>query len=844
MRPDTRRNPFRARHPFRPSPTAAAGCLAAVLAGVPCLAPAPLSAQWTNRYPRVQGYGHQIYLEGYEMPTLTSGPIDPAAAPDGNRLAFASHGWIWVLDLTDGGARRLTSGAEMDARPAWSPDGGRVAFVRDDTRDTWIVVVDAATGAEVLRENTPAIELDPAFSADGERLYFASASAGTIDLWALDLASGEKDRVTDAAGIELKPQPGGRSLVYLAKGRGADRVVVAGLDGSGPRTLVEGSIASMARPALSPDGSTVAVNWPTQAGWELRLIDVDDPAGSILLVGPPGTGGGTPLTPAWSQPGGEWVYYSRGDGNRPMRLYRVPAAGGPAEEVVVRAWDWGVETGTVRVRTTLEAGGPPAPARLDVVDASGHPAVPTGSRPWFDGQSGRVYAYSTGVAEYTVPVGSATVAAVQGLATPEVARTVEVAAGRTTEVELTLAPVWDARAGGWVSGEHHFHLNYGGPYDLAPEDLVPMMRGEALDVATPLLANLHNRFEDQDLWGWRRAGEGPLIRFGQEVRSHFLGHVGLIDIGDFFWPWVWGPGYQVYGDDDRANAEALGHARSRGGLGYYVHPVNARAAERAEPWSEVPFPDLAPSVPVELVADAVLGDLDALEVVCLWSDEVATTQVWHRLLNLGIPVAPSAGTDVMNNFFRTMAVGTARVYAMTDGALNWPAYMAALREGRSFVTNGPFPDFRLEGVGPGGVVAAGSAAWTLDLASAGSVERVEVLVNGAVAWRSDGLDGPGSRRYQGSLELPRGGWVAARAVGGDTEWPSMASYPFAHTAPIWIGEVGSTEPGARMRAAGELAQALRVARNRLVIGYGDADIPNLLARFDRAEARLEEWSRP
>ena len=814
------------------------------------LGPATVSAQWTNRYPRVQGYGHQVYLEGYEMPTLTNGPIDPAPSPDGTRLAFASHGWIWVMDLVDGSVRRLTSGGEMDARPAWSPDGARVAFVRDDTRDTWIAVVDAATGAEVLRENTPAIELDPAFSADGARLYFASASAGTIDLWALTLASGEKRPVTDVSGIELKPQPGANSLVYLAKGGGSDRVMVRELDasgelaGAGPRTLVEGSIASMARPALSPDGSAVAINWPTQAGWELRLVNVDNPRGSVLLVGPGDTGGGTPLTPAWSRPGGEWVYFSRAPDNGLMRLYRVRAAGGPVEEVVVRAWDWGVETGTVRVRTTLVAGGPPAPARVGVVDGSGHPAVPAGSRPWFDGQSGRVYAYSPGIAEFTVPAGSATIAAVQGLATPEVARTVEVAAGRVTEVEVTLSPVWDARAAGWVSGEHHFHLNYGGPYDLAPADLVPMMEGEALDVATPLLANLHNRFEDQDLWGWDRSGEGPLIRFGQEVRSHFLGHVGLIGIGDFFWPWVWGPGYQVYGTDDRENAEALGHARSRGGFGYYVHPVNARGAERPQPWSEVPFGTLAASVPVELVADAVLGDLDALEVVCLWSDETTTTQVWHRFLNLGIPVAPSAGTDVMSNFFRTMAVGTTRVYAMTGGELNWPTYMDALREGRTFVTNGPFLEFRLGEEGPGGVVPPGRATWTLDLSSAGAVESVDVLVNGEVAWQSDGLDGPGSRRYRGALDLPEGGWVAVRAVGGETEWPSMASYPFAHTAPVWIGEVGSTEPGARTRAARELTEVLRVARDRLVAGYGEVEIPNLLARFDRARVRLEAWAIP
>jgi hypothetical protein len=30
-------------------------------------------AQWTNRYPKVNGFNHHVYLEGYELPTLGSG---------------------------------------------------------------------------------------------------------------------------------------------------------------------------------------------------------------------------------------------------------------------------------------------------------------------------------------------------------------------------------------------------------------------------------------------------------------------------------------------------------------------------------------------------------------------------------------------------------------------------------------------------------------------------------------------------------------------------------------------------------------------------------------------------
>ena len=800
------------------------------------LVPATADAQWTNRYPKVAGYGHHVYLEGYELPTLTAGPIDPAPSPDGERVAFASRGWIWVMDLASGVARRLTRGGGIDARPAWSPDGELIAFVRDDTEDTEIVWVAASGGAELGRVDSPGLELDPAFSADGTKIFYSSAESETraLDLWAVDIETGERRRVTDAPGIELKPQPGERALVYLWKGGGRDRVVVRSGDSTEPRTLLEGSIASMARPALSPDGSTVAVNWPTQEGWDLRLLNVADPGPSILLAS-----GGLPLTPAWD-PSGEWVYFAEADDGERLNLKRVRAAGGPVEAVEVTAWDWGAATANLRIRTVTEEGGAPVAARLAVVDGAGHPLVPDGPASRFDGQSGRVFFYSPGVVELTVPGGEVTVSAVQGLATPEASATVQVgAASGAAEVEVVLSPVWDARSGGWSSGEHHFHLNYGGPYDLSPDDLMPMMRGEALDFATPLLANLHNRFEDQDLWAWRHTGGPPFVRFGQEVRSHFLGHLGLIGIDDLFWPWVWGPGYQVYGSDDRVNAEPLRHARAQGGFQYYVHPVSTRGMPRATPWAEASIADLYGSVPIELVADAVLGDLDALEVVCLWSDEVLTSQIWYLLLNAGIPIVPSAGTDVMNNFYRTMAIGTSRVYAQTGTEENWSTYMDALRNGRSFVTNGPFLDFSVDGAGPGHIVSGGEVAWSLDVATATEVDRVEVLVNGEVAWSGEGLDGPGSRRFAGDLTLPEGGWVAARAVGGPARWPMMANYPFAHTAPVWIGSVGSSDPVARKAAAAELLAILGVARLRLTAGYGGADIPNLVGRFDAARERLE-----
>jgi TolB protein len=144
------------------------------------------------------------------------------------------------------------------------------------------------------------------------------------------------------------------------------------------------------------------------------------------------------------------------------------------------------------------------------------------------------------------------------------------------------------------------------------------------------------------------------------------------------------------------------------------------------------------------------------------------------------------------------------------------------------------------------VVARGrrQAAWALDLHSAVPVDSVEIIVNGRAVARLDGTVSSGSRRYEGQVRLPAGGWIAARALGGPTvQWPAMDSYGFAHTAPIWIVDRGSTVPEVRRAAAADLLAALEVAERRLREAYAGTPIPHLEAQFRRARERLEAAGR-
>ncbi len=104
--------------------------------------------QWTHRYPKLANVSHHVYLEGYNLPTLNQGATDPAVSPDGKTVAIAARGWIWLMDTTTREAKRLSKSGAVDSRPAWSPDGRQIVFVRDDTKDTSIILIDAASGTQ------------------------------------------------------------------------------------------------------------------------------------------------------------------------------------------------------------------------------------------------------------------------------------------------------------------------------------------------------------------------------------------------------------------------------------------------------------------------------------------------------------------------------------------------------------------------------------------------------------------------------------------------------------------------------------------------------------------------
>jgi serine/threonine-protein kinase len=159
-----------------------------------------------------------------------------ALAPDGRRLAVGAGSGagdlnIWIKQLDRGPVTRLSFGGG-DRRPAWSPDGRMVAFIRD-TGSTSIVTGRYADGS---RPDTTLFRLDRQvqeveWSRDGKWLVGRTdnGNAGAGDLVGVRSGGDTTPVVLVASSFtELHPaiSPDGRWLAYTSNESGNNEVYV------------------------------------------------------------------------------------------------------------------------------------------------------------------------------------------------------------------------------------------------------------------------------------------------------------------------------------------------------------------------------------------------------------------------------------------------------------------------------------------------------------------------------------------------------------------------------------------------------------------------------------------
>jgi hypothetical protein len=273
--------------------------------------------------------------------------------------------------------------------------------------------------------------------------------------------------------------------------------------------------------------------------------------------------------------------------------------------------------------------------------------------------------------------------------------------GRAIDPEFRLRRWSEVREKGYFNGDLHAHLP-------VPKEAHAQMRAEDLNTLTLLhLADKDYALPVNECFSGQldsHSTPGCEIFVSQEIQDFQMGHLTLLNLSNLV------AGYPDIG----------------GGLEYWKsrpHWDLVRAMRAARAQNGMVFWSHLCSLPGEqLPIGIALGLVDGVELVTwndptqfpnhlepwLWSGKsqaefpvMRALDLYYQFLNAGFRLPAGAGTD---KFGEEIPLGSNRTFARLDGPANYASWLASVKAGKTFVSNGPILDFEVDGHQAGDVI--------------------------------------------------------------------------------------------------------------------------------------------
>ncbi|MDA1228910.1 MAG: CehA/McbA family metallohydrolase [Chloroflexi bacterium] len=410
-----------------------------------------------------------------------------------------------------------------------------------------------------------------------------------------------------------------------------------------------------------------------------------------------------------------------------------------------------------------ETSGERVAARVQVLDSRGMFIHPPGAI--LKVGTGAPFFYSDGAFEVEVIRGPTQVIVERGTEYAPVIVKLDVPPNGAKAVEITLKRWSGLAQQGWHPGNTHIHYDEkeGRPderlqLDPRIEDLrmtaVSILKRGSLEYAT-------NKYPIGVLTDFSSAHHyvqsGEESRHNQEPWTIGYGHIMLLNIRNAVEPLSRGVLIDAFEPDYPPLSFACDDARRQGGLVIWCH--NGQGME----------------APVA----AALGKLDAFNLFDpSWND--AEYDIYYQMLNAGMRLPASTGSD----WYISSAN---RVYSYTGGAFDYESWLQALRDGRTFITNGPALHLEVNGQTPGAEIETDvgrKLAVRIHWQSHYPVNRIELLYNGNIVAGEAFSEGSTDGELQADVEVNADGWIAAKASSDARD--SFFQPVFAHTSPVYV----------------------------------------------------------
>jgi eukaryotic-like serine/threonine-protein kinase len=336
--------------------------------------------------------GNRNVARLFRVPIL-GGPPEPQAiedldtaptfSPDGKRLAFLRNNYEAQRELrisnTDGTGQKVlvtttTLCSAPLARPAWSPDGGTIAWVREEGTRYFLQLVDVRTGAmRALGEKTWDGAKDVEWLPNGRGLLLVARNASLSaepQIWLVEYPSGAAYPLTNDVGgySTVGVSSDGKTLVSV-RVETRSNIWVAPIEDPAKAIQITSN-------SLNADGSgglawtpSGGLAYTSKAGGKPDLWILEKLGSQARRL----TDDPSPETTPAVSPDGRTIVFSATLPGVGRVIWRIDADGSNRRQISPGSWDWGpvftkdgrwviyTDTDLLRPRRISLEGGPPEP---------------------------------------------------------------------------------------------------------------------------------------------------------------------------------------------------------------------------------------------------------------------------------------------------------------------------------------------------------------------------------------------------------------------------------------------------------------------------------------------------
>jgi TolB protein len=233
-----------------------------------------------------------------------------------------------VVADSDGFGPHALTGTAINLLPAWTPDGGGIAFTtfRDGAAHVYLVdILSRAVRPLVLMGD---FATGVTYSSDGRRFAFSASVQDNTDVYLSSAAGAMPRQLTSSKSIDISASfsPDGKQIAFISDRAGSPQVYVMDADGSRQRRITfQGNYNQ--EPAWSPKGDLIAFSGRD----EHRSFDIYTVQLSTGKVTRLTQNAGTNEKPAWSPNGRHLLFASTRSGKR--QVWQMTADGNNQRQI-------------------------------------------------------------------------------------------------------------------------------------------------------------------------------------------------------------------------------------------------------------------------------------------------------------------------------------------------------------------------------------------------------------------------------------------------------------------------------------------------------------------------------